>query len=121
MLEVLHVSGHAFVAIGRASFERGLRVNEREALVTAMMGPDADPDKRRFVERQLPRKALPPEQVEVPAFLLGREPLPFARATTMATSTLQDLGWPEALGDDNDWQSFLTRLPDGLRRPTEDE
>ena len=128
MIELVHASGHAFVAIGGATFERGLRDGEREALITAMQGPRADDEDadeheaaRAFVAREIPRAAMATAIVEVPAFLIGREPLSVVRAPRLGAAPLQDLGYPEALGDAAEWGAFVDTLPDGLRLPTEDE
>ncbi len=128
MIELVHASGHAFVAVGSASFERGLRAGEREALITAMLGPrgadepmDARDAARRVVVGQLPPAAMAATVVDVPAFLIGREPLSVVRAPQLGTAPLQDLGYPEALGGADEWAAFVGGLPDGLRLPTEDE
>ena len=129
MIELVHASGHAFVVIGSTRFERGLRASEREPLITAMVGPrdedddeERDPDaERAFVASQIPRDVMPPELVDVPAFLIGREPLSVARAAALGGPTLRDLGYPEAGGDTSEWRAFVDALPDGLRLPTEDE
>ena len=128
MIELVHQSGVAFVVVGRARFERGLRDAERDALITAMLGPQGEDEaeldleaERRFMARQIPPNAMAPELVEVPAFLISREPLSVARAASLGTSPLQDLGYPEALADASEWGAFTMDLPDGLRMPTEDE
>ncbi len=129
MIELVHASGHAFVVIGSTRFARGLRASEREALITAMIGPrdegddvERDPDaERAFVATQIPRGVMPTELVEVPAFLIGREPLSVMRAAALGGPPLQDLGYPEASGDASEWRAFVHALPDGLRQPTEEE
>lgn len=125
MIELIHASGHPFVAIGASCFVRGLREEERPALVTAMLGPiEEDVDweaERRFVEREIPRDAQAPEAVDLPPFLIGREPLPLARVAGSNAPPLQDLGYPEALGSSAAWQAFVESLPDQLTLPSEEQ
>lgn len=126
MIELVHSSGHRFVAIGSASYTCGLRHDERDALVTAMMGPgeeDKDRDEaaeRSFAESQLPRELLEPALVEVPAFLIGREPLSLARASALG-GVFDDLGYPEAAATNDQWRAFVETLPDGIALPTEEQ
>lgn len=128
MIELIHASGHPFVAIGASRFVRGLREEERPALVTAMLGPieeDSDVDweaERSFVEREIPRDVQVPAAVDLPPFLIGREPLPLARvAAASKASSLQDLGYPEALGSSAEWLAFVASLPDQLTLPSEEQ
>ena len=127
MIELIHASGHPFVAIGASRFVRGLREEERPALVTAMLGPieeDVDVDweaEKAFVEREIPRDVQAPEVVDLPPFLIGREPLPLARVVGANASPLQDRGYPEALGSSAEWLAFVESLPDQLTLPTEEQ
>lgn len=129
MIELVHASGHPFVVVGATHFVRGLRADERDGLVTAMMGPhDPDDDEtdleaeRRVTARQIPRAVLAAEPVQVPGFLIGREPLPYVRARAMVPGTsLDDLGYPEALGGADAWSAFLAALPDGLTLCSEEQ
>lgn len=128
MIELVHESSLRFVVVGGARFERGLRDAERDALITAMLGPrdddddDFDPEAERgFMAREIPRAVMAPEVVDVPAFLISREPLSVALAARLGQGALQDLGYPEALGDSNVWTEFTSGLPASLRMPTEDE
>lgn len=127
MIELIHASGHPFVVLGASRFVRGLREDERPALVTAMLGAhEEDPDvdwaaERAFVEREIPREVQAPELVELPPFLLGREPFPVARLASSSGSRLQDLGYPEALGGAAEWLEFTESLPDQLTLPSEDQ
>lgn len=127
MIELIHASGHPFVALGASRFVRGLREEERAALVTAMLGPiEEDPDEdweaeRTFVAREIPRDVQAPEAIALPAFLLGREPLSLARCARLSASPLQDLGYPEALGGRAEWLAFAAALPDQLTLPSEEQ
>ncbi|MBK8593856.1 MAG: hypothetical protein IPN77_33095 [Sandaracinaceae bacterium] len=69
MIELVHQSGVAFVVVGRARFERGLRDAERDALITAMLGPQGEDEaeldleaERRFMARQIPPNAMAPDR-----------------------------------------------------------
>ncbi|MCB9684823.1 MAG: hypothetical protein H6738_14520 [Alphaproteobacteria bacterium] len=124
LIELVHTSGHPFVAIGSTRFVRGLRDDERESLVTAMLGPGADEpsgEDREAARREIPLDVLPPVKVAVPAFLIGREPLSVERGAALGGTGLQDLGYLEALGDLESWEASVRAFPDGLRLATEDE